>query len=201
MSATDLKQLWQQRHTDAPDVAQIISKAAAFNRRYRLRLIGSNILLLTTMTLIIAIIWHFEPAMWTTKAGALLVISSIVLAVTYSLGMMRLTRTSAAQRDLQQAINDLHALKHKQSVMHSKIMSAYFLLLSSGIFVYMIEYAQRMTFAMGLTVYGLTAAWFAFNWFYLRVRIIEKQKKRIDAVIASLGSLERQFDMAGDATQ
>jgi uncharacterized membrane protein YciS (DUF1049 family) len=52
----------------------------------------------------------------------------------------------------------------------------------------MYEFAARdLTF--GIVAYGITLAWIAFNWFYLRKKSILKHEKEINEQISSLEKL------------
>lgn len=195
MSAIDFKQLWRQQPTpETPYAGEIIGRANAFKRKFRNKLIAGNVLLLATSVFIVWVILHFEPEYATTKIGALLVVSAIVLYVIYSGKMLSLVKAVNPDEDLQHGIASLVALKKKQAFIHTTVTNLYFGLLSVGIFLYMIEYASRMSGIMAVTVYGLTTIWFAFNWFYMRVKTMKRQGQHIDDVLQALLSLQKQFD-------
>jgi hypothetical protein len=49
----------------------------------------------------------------------------------------------------------------------------------------MFEYVLRMTLLDGLLTYGITGLWIAFNWFYLKPKIIKKQQQKLNDSIAA----------------
>jgi hypothetical protein len=57
----------------------------------------------------------------------------------------------------------------------------------------MFEYVLRMTLLDGLLTYGITGLWIAFNWFYLKPKIIKKQQQKLNDSIAALENMNNQF--------
>ena len=194
MSAIDLKQLWQQHHADAPNVNEIITTASGFNRKCRRRILAGNLLLSATMMFIIWVIWYFDPQLWTTKIGALVVLSAILLAIFQSFHMFALARPFAPTLDVVQAIDRMRRFRQKQHFVQTTVMSAYFLLLGSGLVLYSMEYAMKMNATLAVIFYSATALWIGFNWFYIRVKTIKKQRANVDSVLASLESIASQFE-------
>lgn len=78
--------------------------------------------------------------------------------------------------------------------MHTTMLNLYFVLLSTGIGLYMFEYASRMTMFWGLFTYAITAVWILFNWLYLRPRQIKKQQTKLDEIISKFESINKQLD-------
>src|SRR5690606_28630867 len=54
----------------------------------------------------------------------------------------------------------------------------YFLILSTGLALYLFEYALRMPTPGLILTYGITGSWILFNWFYFRPRIIQKNQEK-----------------------
>ncbi len=194
MDTIDFKQIWQQRQPETPDIKAVLAKASDFRKTLRRKTIGANVLLLATMAFVIWVVIYFDPQMWTTKIGALLTVMAIVIFILFSGKMLFVSKLSNEPEDAKHALETLRKIQQNQSVIHTKIMNVYFLLLSAGIFLYMIEYAMRMPMFMAICVYVITAAWFAINWFYIRKKAISKQREKIDAVISSLEKIEKQFE-------
>jgi hypothetical protein len=75
------------------------------------------------------------------------------------------------------------------------MLNIYFFLLSLGLAMYMTGPASRMSLAWRIGVYGVTTAWVALNWFYLRPRRIKKQKAELDAIIDRLMAVNSQYSI------
>ena len=76
--------------------------------------------------------------------------------------------------------------------MDTSIFSVYFILFTAGLGLYFYELTHNdLKFA--LLVYGLTGAWIAFNWFYIRPRTIKKQNRKINAAIEQLERISGQL--------
>lgn len=183
----DFKKLWNQQPTSAiPDTKELFKKADDLKRKTKRTLWRTNILLTATGIFIVWVLFTFHPEMWTTKLGVLLVIVSIISFLTvYNRSLLAFSPKSI-DKSAKEYLNELIRFKHKQEFMHKTMMNIYFILLTSGILLYMIEYTLRMTFLSGAIVYGVTLLWIAFNWFYIRPRTIRKQQGELNEVIERL---------------
>ena len=85
-------------------------------------------------------------------------------------------------------------IKAKQQYMQTTMLNLYFVLLSTGIGLYMYEYTQLMTAFWGIFVYGITSIWILFNWFYLRPKQIKKQQSKLDEIIGKFEMLNEQLN-------
>lgn len=194
MTETNFKDLWQAQDTTAnTDSNEIVFKAKNLQKKTRVKLVLSNLLLFVTMLFIIGIILYFKPQMITTKIGAVLVIIAIIVQIATSTKLITLIKESDTQTSSTEYLKQLLLIKKKQAVLQSTIMSIYFILLGLGIALYMFEYAMRMTLLGGLLTYGITGLWIAFNWFYLRPKIIIKQQQKLNDSITDLESVKEQF--------
>jgi len=90
-------------------------------------------------------------------------------------------------------LKQLLKLKAKQLFLQSTMLNIYFILLSTGICMYMYEYTSRMTFLWAVISYGLTLLWIAVNWFYFRPRTIKKQQTKINELISKFEKLSQQL--------
>ena len=99
------------------------------------------------------------------------------------------TETSNARAYLEWLYED----RKRQRYLGRQLMSAYFLLLSTGVLVYMWEFVQRMPGFYGWLAYGITLGWFALNWFIFRPRIIQKREAALNDLIQQLERLQQQL--------
>ena len=91
-------------------------------------------------------------------------------------------------------LNNLLMLKGKETFMQTKVMSLYFILLSSGILLYMYEYTLNSSFTFRLIAYSVLFLWIALNWFVLRPVMIRKNRRRMDCLIRQIEKIKSQVD-------
>ncbi len=192
MSATDLKQLWQSQPTLAADPNEIMAKAARLRQSVKRKTWLGNILLAITLAFVVFVLIYYKPQMWTTKTGILLVVIGIVMQIIAAGKLIPLTRNNQ-KASPSEYLSQLLLIQKKQAYLQTTIMNLYFILLGSGIFLYLYEYAVRMDLLGMILTYGLTALWFAISWFYLRPRTIRKQNAALEDAIRNLENINRQF--------
>ena len=100
---------------------------------------------------------------------------------------------AGVETDSRGYLNQMIKLKRKQEFIGSTLISAYFIFLSLGLALYMIEYVRRGSLVFQLSAYGLSFAWIAFAFFYLAPKGIRKQRKAINEVIARLEEVNGQL--------
>ena len=190
----DLKMLWGAQPTAAaPEVYVLMARATKVKNKLRNKLIRGNVILVLT-GIFIAWVWiHYQPQMITTKVGIVLCISAIATYVISSTSSLQFLFKSNPEADSANYLVQLIVLRQKQEYLQRTIMALYFILLSVGICLYMIEYAMMMGLRGGLIAYGVTLAWIAFNWFYTRPRTARKQLASINEAISQLEEVNRQL--------
>ncbi|MCD6065676.1 MAG: hypothetical protein K0S33_502 [Bacteroidetes bacterium] len=185
--------LWHGQSAPEPSVDELIAKAKTLKNKTRNKLIGLSLLMLATMAFICWIAFYAHPQMLTTTIGIGLTILAIVMNVVYNTGSLQLLLKKNTDVSSTSYLQQLIRLKQKQEFMHRVIMSLYFIFLCTGVFLYMIEYTIRMEWGSAIAVYVITAAWFAFSWFYLRPRTIKKQQSEINGLITEFERINKQF--------
>lgn len=194
MTEINLNQLWQsQQNIPKMDASAIVHKAKQLQRKTKIKLILGNVLLFATMIFIIGIVYYFQPKMMTTKMGSLLVLFSILMQIIASGRMIPLLNKNNAQTNPIDYLNHLLDFKKKQAFLQTTIMTLYFIFLSLGLALYMIEFTMKGSITFIIAVYGITLLWIAFNWFYIRPKTIRKQQQKLDEVIQSLENITAQF--------
>lgn len=195
MTEINFNEVWQSQETKPSINADAIAaKAKGVKRSAMLKIVLGNILLLVTLVFIIGVIVYFEPKMLTTKIGALIIVSGLMMQIIASSKLIPLLRKNDAGQSHSDYLQQLLLLKKKQAFLETTVMSLYFLLLGLGLGLYMIEYAMRLSVTNRWLYCGLTFLWMAFAWFYLRPRTIKKQRQKLDDAIAQLESLEKQLN-------
>jgi hypothetical protein len=191
----DIQNIWQaQPSGNLPDV-EAIKKAADKNRR---QIIVKNILGLVSLGLTLVIVGYIglvaDFKYVTTKLGIALVIISIVGAMVLNSQMLRLILGEEDTAANNQAyLQQLITYRNKQRFFQTTGMTIYFILLTTGLMLYLYEFYARST-SFGLMSYTLTLLWIAFAWFYIKPKTIQKQEKKITALIEQIQSLSEQLE-------
>ena len=73
------------------------------------------------------------------------------------------------------------------------MLNIYCILLSAGLFLYLIEYTLRMELIWAIASYAVTFLLIVIVWFDFRLRKIKKQQAIINGLIVKLEVLDRQL--------
>jgi len=189
----DLKNLWAKQSTTPPDIKDLLSKVNQLKKANFRKLILVNILLVATSVFVLYIWYAFQPQMVTTKLGIVLVILAMAAFIlVYNQQIPFLNKLDAEQSN-ENYLKNLMALKTKEHFLQTTMMNIYFAMLSTGIGLYMIEYASMMTMFWAVFAYTLTSLWIGFNWFYIRPKTIQKQQAKLDEIIRKFESVQQQL--------
>jgi hypothetical protein len=193
-SNINFNELWAKQKTGVPNKEELLSKINKFKKSNLKRLIITNLLLIITSLFIIFIWVHYQPQMIITKIGVILTILAMVIFVIVYNQSFTLFRKTYNTQSNSEYLKDLLAIKAKQQFMQTTMLNLYFVLLSTGIGLYMYEYTKLMTAFWGIFTYGITSIWILFNWFYLRPKQIKKQQSKLDEIISKFKMLIEQLD-------
>lgn len=189
----NFNELWAKQKTGEPDIEDLLSKMNTFKKSNLKKIIITNLLLITTSLFIILIWVYFQPQMITTKIGIIVTILAMAIFVIGYNQSFVLFRKQTNTLSTAEYLKDLLAIKAKQEFMQTTMLNLYFVLLSTGIGLYMFEYTVRMTAFWGIVAYGITSIWILFNWFYLRPKQIKKQQSKLDEIIGKFEELHEQL--------
>ena len=189
----DLKELWNKQTSVIPDQKEIMMNADDYRKKSIRKLILTNILLFLTSAFIGFIWYYYQPEMITTKLGIIIVILAMIIFLIYYNLMLPLLLKSDYSLNNNDYLKNLIALKEKQKFLQTNMLNLYFIMLSTGIALYMYEYASQLKLHWAVLTYGITFLWLAFNWFYLRPRNIKKQDKAINELIDKFNSIKSQL--------
>lgn len=194
MSSDNFKSLWNQQPAPMPDHKIVLKKAQQLKKKTRNKLVAMNALLFSTAVFIIAIVVYFDPQMITTKIGVLLTILAMVVFVTASNFMNKDVFKNDVTTSTKDYLGQFIRLQQKQEFLQKTMMTIYFIMLTLGISLYMIEYTLRMTTTGAIATYSITLAWIALNWFYFRPRAIRKQQAKMNEVIGMLEKMNKNLN-------
>lgn len=189
----DFKQLWQKQQVGQGDIEEVIKKVNHYKRKSLLKLIISNVLLIITSVVLILIWIYFQPQFITTKIGIIITILAMVVFIYfYNRQYLTLKRDNETKNN-STFLKNLNKLKTQQKQLQTIILKIYFLMLSIGICLYLYEYVYKMSTILAVITYIVTATWIAFNWFYLRPKIIKKQELKLNDLIKKFQNIESQL--------
>jgi hypothetical protein len=156
-------------------------------------LIVTTVLFAVT-SLFICWIWlTYNPQFITTKLGIVLIILAMAI-YGYSLNQQYpLLKNMDSASSNTEHLTNLLALKKKQQFLQTTMMNLYFILLSSGLGLYLIEYAQMMPTFWAIFAYAITGLWMLFNWFYIRPKTIKKQQAKLNDIIGKFENIQTQL--------
>lgn len=190
----DFKDLWKQQSLSPPNMEELMARLKQFKKAGLRSLWKTNILLFATAVFIIFIWYYYQPQFISTKIGIVLVILAMIMYVVVYNGLLRIYKDIDTTQTNQEYLQKLILIKRKQQFMQSTVLSWYFVLLLSGICLYMYEYVSRMTVFYALVTYGITLLWIGLNWFYLRPKQIKKNQEKINELIVKFEDINKQLD-------
>jgi membrane protein YdbS with pleckstrin-like domain len=191
----DFKDLWSRQSAPAPDTNDLQKRIEKLKAGELKKIILANVTLTLTAAFIIAIWFFFSPKFITTRIGIILIITAIAFFLIARNRTIPLYKKGSSAMSNSEYLENLIAIKNAEQFLQTKVLNIYFCLLSSGLALYMYEYASKMSGAAAIAAYGITAAWIALAWFVLRPKQIRKCQKRITPVIEQLQDIKN--DLAG----
>lgn len=190
----DFKDLWKRQTVSQPNIEDLLAKLKDFKRASLRKLVLANVLLIATSGFIIFIWYHYQPEFISTKIGIVLTILAMAIYLFVYNRLAGFYKTIDETQSNSEYLQKLISIKTKQQFLGSKVLSLYFVLLGSGLCLYMYEYASKMTSFFGIFTYLVMLGWIGFAWFYLRPREIKKQQEKINSLIAKFEAVNKQLD-------
>ena len=190
----DFKDLWKKQTVNQPNIEDLMARLKQFKKAGLRSLWITNILLFATSAFILFVWYYYQPQFISTKIGIVLTILAMVIYVVVYNRLLGSFKNIDATQTNQEYLQKLILIRKKQQFIQSTILSLYFVLLGSGISLYMYEYASRMTILWASFTYGITLLWIGFNWFYIRPKQIKKQQSKINELIARFEDINKQLD-------
>ena len=193
-SNIDIKELWNRQTVPAADQSEILNKISRFRKSGLKRGIFLDVILVLTILFMIFIWIYFKPQFLSTKIGIIVGILPMCIVVVFNRKITSLYRSLDEKQSNIDYLNNLLMLKGKETFMQTKVMSLYFILLSSGILLYMYEYTLNSSFTFRLIAYSVLFLWIALNWFVLRPVMIRKNRRKMDCLVRQIEKIKSQVD-------
>ena len=191
----DFKDLWKQQAVSPPNIEELLSKLKYFKRVSLRKLVITNVLLIATSAFIIFIWYFYQPEFISTKIGIILTISAMLMYLFVYNKLVVFYKTFDRTQSNSEYLQKLISIKTKQHFLQSTMLSLYFILLGSGLCLYMYEYTSRMTIFWGIFTYVVMLGWIGFTWFYLRPKEIKKEQARVNGLIAKFEAVNKQLSV------
>ena len=185
----DIRELWNKQMVPVVDQSDIFGKIESFRKKRIRRTIILNVVLLLTILFIIFIWVHFKPQLMSTKIGIILSVLPMGMVLVFNNGLTSLYRKIDEKQSNMDYLNALLEVRSREYIMQTKLMNFYFILLSAGIGLYMYEYTLNRSLIFGVAAYSVVLLWIVFNWFFLRPRMIEKNKRKMEDLIRQIKRL------------
>lgn len=185
--------LWQSQTSKPLPSDELLIKIKKL-KKSNYRTIWFTSILFTVTSFFIIWIWiEYNPQLITTKLGIIIVLLSMLL-YGYSLNQQTpLLKKIDELESSSEYLQNLLDLKTKQQYLQSTMLNLYFIFLSLGLGLYMIEPTSKMQFQHKLLAYGVTLSWILLNWFYIRPRQIKKQQTKLNYLISQLTIINKQL--------
>jgi len=190
----DFKNLWKQQSVSPPNMEELLSKVQHFKSVSIRKLVITNVLLIATSVFIGFIWYRYEPQFISTKIGIVLIVFAMALYLFVYNKLITFYKNIEGNQSNSEYLQNLISIKAKQHYLQSRVLSLYFLLLGSGLGLYMYEYTSRMTILWAIVSYAVTLGWIGFTWFYLRPKEIKKEQNRINTLIAKFEAVNNQLN-------
>ena len=190
----NFKDLWAGQTAGQPDTNDLFLQINKLKKANLKKLIVTNILLVLTSVFIVSVWFFYQPQLMTTKTGIILIILAMVVYLFAYNQSYSILKAETRTRSNSEYLKNLLAIKTKQQFLNTTMLNIYFVMLSSGIGLYMYEYASRMTAFWAIFTYGITSIWVLFNWLFIRPRQIKKQQHKLDEIISEFEMLNKQLD-------
>lgn len=190
---SNIKNLWGKQTVPVADRSEVLRKINGFKKNKIQKTINTNIILLFTIILAIFIWMYFEPQLIITKIGITLSVLPMGIAIIFNHKLVLLYKRIDERQTNADYLNNLLIIRERESFIQTKVLNLYFILLSAGIGLYMYEYAWERSILFGLVAYSVILAWIGFNWFFLRPRIIKKNKQKLGDLIAQIKAIRSQI--------
>lgn len=191
---TDLKALWKQQSLPKKNLKELKKKISGYRKKHLRILLSTNLAMLTTLIIIVLILYILPPRWISTYLGMALTALAVLFFQSRYNRIFPLLRKLNYEVETEVYLAQLKEIKTRQHHIQSKVLRNYFYLLGSGITLYMLEYAALMPRMMAFLAYGLWILWIGVNWIVFRPISIRIQRKKLNDLIQGIEALEGQLN-------
>lgn len=190
----NFNELWQGRTANQLPTDELLKKVNTFKTSNYIK-ISLTTLAFSLTSFFICWIWiSYNPQLVTTKLGIVLTLLSMAIYGSSLNQQYPLLKKMDKANSNAEHLASLLALKKKQQFLQTTLLNVYFIVLSVGIGLYMIEPTRHMTLFWAIVAYGITGLWILFSWLYLRPRQIKKQQTKLNDIISKFENIQTQLN-------
>lgn len=190
----ELSSLWTtQPQAEQVPVDTLLKQVKKGTKSLQRKLLLSILIMTAIFIFMIVLFLFFLFNSWLTYAGIFITMSTILI---YAILMFRDYRLIASHDPTTEVNIYLEKLKRYQTSrtkMYGKMIYIYTILLSLGMGLFLVEVLKSASLFFEMTVYAVFLGWFLFVIFYLREKIIKREKEKINQIINRLERLKGQF--------
>jgi predicted signal transduction protein with EAL and GGDEF domain len=189
----DINKIWKSQDVPQPDLEGLRAKMNTFRSKRIRKVWFTNVALILTGSFVLAIGFSVNPKFVTTWIGIILTVLSMLIVLVVYTKILPLYKSLNSHSSNQEYMDTLLAIKQKEAFLTKKMLNLYFIFLSVGIGLYMIEYVMMMELKWGIFAYAVTTIWFGLNWFVFRPKQIKKQQEGLTSIIRDLENVSGQL--------
>ncbi len=191
----NIQKLWQSgKDNDLPDANTIVKQIKRTHRKMLRKNIIGVVIMALTFFWVGFVGWYFHFEQWTTKAGIIIVLVAILLGVFFNSRLMQLLlRKSDPASENRMFLQQMIRYRNVQQAIRQKGILPYYILLTTGLCLYMIEFAKR-SLLFGIIAYTLTLGWIVFTWFYFHRKIAQRQEQQLNEQINRLEKVVHEIE-------
>ena len=189
-----INELWnKQENSNVPDVATVIAQANLFKKKNMRRVLFANISLVSTAVFMFLVCYLRHPAMMTTTVGTALGILSVLFYLIAANQVIPLLKNVSLELSGSEYLQKLTEYKRKELLMNKVMTNIYYILLATGISLYMIESTAGKALNAIIITYALPLGWIAYSWFFKMPRRIKNRRDELNDMINNLREISRQM--------
>jgi hypothetical protein len=188
----NFKELWSQKTIRQPNSKDLLSSFNKIKKEEKRKLMTVNTIISITIIYIVCLTIYFKPNLITTKIGiALTIIGLIVYLIVYNKLILKLIKVSETKNN-NDFLLSLIKINNRKTFLQTRMLQFYFVTLTLGISLYLYEYLSLLPFAWSILGYSITLIWVGFNWFYLRPKVIKKERSNYKEIISKFEKIVSQ---------
>ncbi len=188
----NLKELWSKQTNEPPKIEELFLDFAKIKKKNLITLIAANFLMAATIAFIIFIWFYYKPNLITTKIGIGLTILGIIIYLFFYNQLIPYLRKINETQSNSEFLKAVIKLKEQQKFLQTRMLQIYFITLTLGLCLYLYEYVSLIPFPWSIFAYLVTLIWIGFNWFYLRPRVVRKQRDKLNGIIKQFENIKNQ---------
>ncbi|GHB32274.1 hypothetical protein [Mongoliitalea lutea] len=195
MNNNELNRLWLGKTSNPPTIDEIRVRLHQMKKKKQVERFVLGGIVILTIAAIITIWIFFQPTLISTKVGIIVTLAGMIF---YPLAYYRvIPNLNEFNEDSTSSVflEALLKLKGREKFLQTKVLGAYFIMLSTGLFLYLFEYISKMDTILAWLFCLLTIAWLMFNWFYLRPIVVKKNTAKLNETIEKVKAIQQQIEL------